>query len=122
MERHLHPMNANRPKFLEDEAFKCLRSGDFVGFNAAMETRDSIDLSNADLRGTDLRGANLSKVILNGCYFRDADLRGLDLRDHDLDGCSLFHAKISGTWFPYNIDTNEIRLSLEQGTRLRVKK
>lgn len=119
MERYAHPVNPSRPKFLEDEVFKCLRSGDLPGFTAAVAKQQSVDLSNSDLRGADLRGFDLSKVILRGCYFRDADLRGLDLREHDLDGCSLYHTKISGTWFPYNIDASDILLSLEHGTRLR---
>jgi hypothetical protein len=39
----------------------------------------------------------------------------------DLAGCSLFHAKVSGTLFPSNLDADEIRLSLEQGTRMRTR-
>ena len=111
--------NPGRPKFLEDEAFRSLRAGELERFHAEIAGRETVDFSNCDLRGTDLRGADLSKVVLRGCYLRDADLRGLDLSRLDLGGCSLLHAKVSGTLFPLNLRAEEIRLSLEQGTRLR---
>ncbi len=57
---------------------------------------------------------------LKGCDFRSLDLRGIDLRGSLLDGCSIDAAKIFGTYFPLNILAQEILLSLEHGTRLRV--
>jgi uncharacterized protein YjbI with pentapeptide repeats len=110
------------PKFLHDEAFKCLRSGDLDGYHAKIATMKDVDFSDCDLRGTDLRQADLSKVKLTGAYLRDADLRGLDLRHLDLEGCSLFHAKVSGTYFPGNLSAIEIRMSVELGTRMRTHK
>ena len=122
MERFPHPMTADCPKFLDDDAFKLLRSGDLEGFHSAIAQREIVDFSHTDFRGIDLRGADLRKVILRGCYLRDTDLRGQNLRHHDLDGCSFFHAKISGVWFPENLSAEEIRLTLEYGTRLRTKR
>ena len=103
----------------EDEAYNCLRVGDLQGYEAAVQGRPHVDFTDIDLRGVDLRGVDMSHVTLRGAYLRDADLRGLDLRHLELDGCSLFHAKVSGTYFPANVSAQEIELSLEHGTRLR---
>jgi uncharacterized protein YjbI with pentapeptide repeats len=109
-----------QPRFLDDPAFRCLRVGDFDGFNREVAGRQEIDFSNSDLRGVELRGiADLSKVIVRGAYMRDADLRGLDLRAWDMEGCSLYHAKISGTYFPTNLSPEEIANSVQLGTRMR---
>jgi uncharacterized protein YjbI with pentapeptide repeats len=112
-------LKAIRPRFLADEAFRQLRCGDVDGYHRNIAARTEVDFSYSDLRGTDLRNADLAKVKLTGAYLRDTDLRGQDLRQHDLEGCSLYHAHISGVWFPADFSAEEIRLSLEQGTRLR---
>ena len=109
-----------KPSFIDDPAYKCLRVSDFEGFHKQVANRDHVDFSHANLRGVDFRQSDLSKVILTGAYLRDADLRGLDLREMDLEGCSLIHAKVSGTYFPPNLSPEEIRMSLEYGTRLRM--
>src|SRR5690349_7572147 len=106
---------------IDDEAYRCLRSGEVDKYLAMVASRESVDLSSADLRGADLRRIDPAKVILRGAYLRDADLRGLDLRALDLEGCSIFHAKVSGVYFPLNLSSEEIRLSLDHGTRLRCK-
>jgi uncharacterized protein YjbI with pentapeptide repeats len=108
-----------RPRFINDEAYRQLRSGDIEGFHKSIVSQAEVDFTGSDLRGTDLRNADLSKVKIAGCYLRDADLRGKDLRQHELEGCSLFNARISGTWFPSAFSAEEIRLSIEHGTRLR---
>ncbi len=110
------------PGFLDDEAFKCLRAGDLEGYDREIKGRDVVDFTGADLRGTDFRRADLSKIVLSGCYLRDADLRGRDLRHLDMDGCSFFHARISGTWFPENLSAEELRLSFDFGVRVRTRK
>ena len=107
------------PRFLDDQAYGCLRVGDLDGFHRHIAPRQQVDLSNADLRGVDFRKIDLSRVILTGAYLRDADLRGLDLRHLDLEGCSLLRAKVSGTYFPPNLTAEEILMSLQCGTRLR---
>ena len=108
-----------RPRFLDDMAFRCLRTGDIDGFHKAIEGRDEVDFSNCDLLGTDVRNADLSKVILRGAYLKDTDLRGQNLRHMDLEGCSMYRAKINGCFLPNNLSVEEVRLSLEFGSRLR---
>ncbi len=109
-------------RFPDDEAFRCLRAGDTEEFGKHIVERQEVDLSNCELEGTDFRGVDLSRVILRGSHLRGADLRGADLREVDLEGCSLRHAKISGTYFPTNLSAAEIQLSIEYGTRLRMNK
>ena len=107
------------PRFLDDPAFRCLREGDLAGLERHAAGRSPIDFSDSDLRGVDLRGVDLSKVLIRGAYLRDADLRGLDLRHVDMEGCSLYHAKISGTYFPPNVRAEELALSVDYGQRHR---
>jgi uncharacterized protein YjbI with pentapeptide repeats len=106
-------------RFPDDEAYRCLRAGEIDAYHKQVATRQQVDFSNSDLRGVDLRKVEVGKLIIRGSYLRDADLRGLDLRQMDLEGCSLFHAKISGVYFPRNISPEEIRMSVDYGTRLR---
>jgi uncharacterized protein YjbI with pentapeptide repeats len=49
-----------------------------------------------------------------------ADLRGVDLSCANLDGASINRAHISGAFFPREIPAQEILLSIEHGTRMRV--
>jgi len=112
----------NRARFPDDPAFKALRVGDVEGYHRAIQGRQTIDFRGADLRGCDMRNLDLSRVLLRDAYLREADLRGCDLRNHDLEGCSIYNAKISGAFFPENIPAEEIRLSLEYGTRMRARK
>ena len=115
----LESVTVTIPEILEDEAFLALRRCEIARFNELAAEREEMDFSFTDLRGTDFRGADLSKVKLKGAYLRSADLRGQDLRHMDLQGCSIIGAKISGTFFPENISAEEIRLSIEQGIRIR---
>lgn len=110
----------SKPKFLEDEAFRCLRTGDIEGFRRAVEGRKTIDLSGTDLRGTDFRNIDMSKMVLRDAYLRDADFRGCDLRQTNLEGASLHSARIAGAYFPAKITPDELELSIQHGTRLRV--
>jgi uncharacterized protein YjbI with pentapeptide repeats len=97
-----------------------LSDGDVAGFNKEVERVGRADLTDADLRALDLREANLRGSDLRGAYLRDADLSGQDLSEANLAGASLFHAHISGALFPPGLAPEEIRLSLDFGTRLRV--
>jgi uncharacterized protein YjbI with pentapeptide repeats len=107
-------------RFPDDEAYRCLRSGEIDAFHKLVADRNEVDFSNSDLRGIGLRKVDISKLIIRGSYLRDADLRGLDLRQTDLEGCSLCHAKVGGVYFPKNLSPEEIRMSIEHGTRLRM--
>jgi uncharacterized protein YjbI with pentapeptide repeats len=109
-----------QPRFLDDPAFKSLRLSDFDEFNRLIAGQKLVDFSDADLRGVDFRGvADTEKLMVRGSYLRDADLRGLDLRTWDMEGCSLYHAKISGAYFPINLTPQEISMSVQLGTRMR---
>lgn len=109
-----------QPRFLDDLAFRALRLGDFEAYNREVSGRRQVDFSDADLRGVDFRGvADVAKLVVRGSYLRDADLRGLDLRSWDMDGCSLYHAKISGAFFPAAISAQELANSVHLGTRMR---
>ncbi len=110
------------PKFLEDQAYRALRVNDLDGYNLAIINRQDVDLSEANLRSVDFRNADLEKVRLKGAYLRDADLRGCDLRHMDLEGTSFHNAKIAGCFFPDNVSAEEIRLSVDHGTRVRTLK
>lgn len=110
---------------LEDKAgamYTHLKNEDVAAFNQGRKNGEPIDLKNAKFRAFDLRGAELSGLDLSGSYFKNTDLRGADLRGCNLDGCSLLNAKISGVYFPPELSAEEIKLSLTQGTRLRMKR
>jgi len=98
-----------------------LSHGKVEDFNREAKRLGVVDLAEADLRGLDLRHANLKSADLRGAYLRSADLRGLDLSDAQLAGASMRQAQVSGTLFPANVAAEEIRLSLEFGTRIRLK-
>ena len=91
-------------------------------FNALVEQGKPPDLRNANLSGLDLRRARLTGLDLSGCYFRGANLSGIDLSGCNLQGASLRGARVSGVLFPADVTAEEIRLSVELGTRIRVRK
>ncbi len=109
-----------RPEFLQDEAFRSLRAGDIAAFHEQIEGRDVVDFTGADLRAVDMRKVDISKMILRGAYLRDADLRGVDLRNKDLEGCTFLRARVSGTFFPPQLSAQELRNSVDLGTRVRM--
>ncbi len=109
----------DEPKYLDDEAYRCLRVEDVDGYHLAVINRREVDFSDANLRSVDLREADLERVILRGAYLRDADLRGCDLRHMDLEGASLHNAKVAGAYFPENVSPEEIQMSVVHGTRIR---
>jgi uncharacterized protein YjbI with pentapeptide repeats len=110
------------PKPSADPLYKLLRDDEVSAFNKKRETGRSYDFRGCTFRGSDLRGLDAYGLDLRDCYFRDADLRGVDLRQALLEGASLGSAKISGVFFPDDISAEEIRLSVELGTRLRATK
>jgi uncharacterized protein YjbI with pentapeptide repeats len=110
------------PKRSSDPLYKLLRNEEVASFNDQREAGKSYDFRGCSFRGSDLRGLDADGRDLRDAYFRDADLRGVDLRQAQLEGASLGSAKISGTYFPEGISAEEIRLSVEYGTRLRATK
>ena len=102
-------------------AYVALRERQKDKFEKILFQSLQIDFSNCNLRGFDFSELSLTKVIFQGSYLHSADLRGVDLSHHNLEGCSFHRAKISGVLFPQNVSADEIRLSVEYGTRIRVK-
>lgn len=107
------------PHTIDHILFKLLQDENMEEFNAYREAGHECDLTGAHLRGLDLRGMNADGLDLTDVYFRGADLSGIDFRKANLVGASIGDAKISGTYFPDQLSADEIRLSLDFGTRLR---
>ena len=112
----------NEPLISGDPMYKLLREGNVDEFNSKKQAGEYCNLKSCDFRSIDLQGIDAVGLDFRGAYFRMADLRGVDFRGSLLDGASINGAKISGTYFPLDISAQEILLSLEHGTRLRVKR
>jgi len=104
---------------LDDPAYQALREGDTESASALISEREEVDFSYCDLGGVDLRKVNIASMRLRGARLKASDLRGLDLSHHDLEGVTIRNARISGTLFPRDLTAAEIRLSLQEGTRIR---
>jgi uncharacterized protein YjbI with pentapeptide repeats len=111
----------SQPHQLDNPLYRLIRSENVADFNAQKPKDGEIDLSSGDFRGLDLRTLNAERVRFTDAYFRGADLRGLDLRDACMQGASLAHAQISGTYFPEELSADEILMSVNFGTRLRYR-
>ena len=88
-------------------------------FNRVAEKGQVVDLSNENLADLDLVGFNLRNANLSGSYMRGTSLAGQDLSNASLHGASIKNAKISGCLFPAEISAEEIRLSVDLGSRIR---
>ena len=88
-------------------------------FNEMVAQGKISQLQNQNLANLDLRRYNLANIDLSGSYMRGANLSGMDLRSVNLSGVSMKNAKVSGCYFPNDLSAEEIRLSLEFGTRIR---
>jgi uncharacterized protein YjbI with pentapeptide repeats len=109
----------DKPVIKQDPLYQLLRTEDIKGFNEQRDHLDTKELKNGDYRGRDLRNMNSSGLDFSNSYFRNSDLSGIDFRNTNLEGASLLDAKLSGTYFPEALSAEEIRLSLNTGTRLR---
>jgi uncharacterized protein YjbI with pentapeptide repeats len=110
-----------KPVIKQDPLYQLLRTEDIKGFNEQRDQLDTSELKNGDYRGRDLRNMNAAGLDFSDSYFRNADLSGIDFRNTNLEGASLLDAKLSGTYFPAALSAEEIRLSLDTGTRLRYR-
>jgi len=108
-----------KPAIKPDPLYQMLRHEDVDAFNANRDTMDTSHLCSGDYRGRDLRKLNARGLDFANAYFRNADLSGIDFRETNLEGASLMDAKVSGVYFPPELSADEIRLSLDHGTRLR---
>jgi uncharacterized protein YjbI with pentapeptide repeats len=106
--------------FRDTELRGLILEGKIAEFNARAAEAPP-DLENVTLRGVDLQGFDLSHANLRGAYLRAVDLRGCDLFWADLDGASLHGARVSGVRFPRSLAPDEVRMSVELGTRLRTQ-
>jgi Pentapeptide repeats (8 copies) len=114
-------MVTEKPRFTQDPLYKLIRAGNPDDFNRRRASGAKVDLRGVDLRNIDLRGFDLSGLDLSNAYLRQADLRGQDLGQCRLEGASIRGAHISGVTFPPELAPDEIRLSLDHGTRLRYR-
>jgi uncharacterized protein YjbI with pentapeptide repeats len=111
------------PIISEDPLYQLLRDGLIEEFNQQVAAGKSVDLTNSDFRHLNLQGLNAMGLDFSNSYFRQADLRGIDFSQCvSLEGASIHGAKISGVYFPLALAPEEIRLSLEHGTRMRYSK
>jgi uncharacterized protein YjbI with pentapeptide repeats len=111
-----------KPTISEDPLYQMLRNELIAEFNVARETVDITNLRSGDYRGRDLRNLNADGLDFSDSYFRNSELKGIDFRNTNLEGASIIDAKISGCYFPDQLSPEEIRLSLETGTRLRYRR
>ncbi len=99
-----------------------LRDEHITQFNREIKAlNEPVDLENCNLRGVDLRKAELKNANLKNSYFKMADIRGVDLSEAQLNGASFNKTRVGGVLFPKNVTSAEIKLSIEDGTRLMVK-
>jgi uncharacterized protein YjbI with pentapeptide repeats len=109
------------PKVLDDELYRLLREDKVEEFNARRAQGATCDFRGGDFRNVSLQGADVHDLDFSDCYFRQANLRGLDMSTSRMEGASIRDARISGTYFPGDLSPEEILLSLEHGTRMRVR-
>jgi uncharacterized protein YjbI with pentapeptide repeats len=107
------------PTFKETPLSLSLREGGPVA--PADRQTGTVDLAGSSLRGADLRRTDLRKADLRDAYCHSADLRGVDLSGANIEGASFHMARVAGAYFPGNVSADEIRLSLEIGTRIRCR-
>ena len=112
-------MNQKPRRESRNKLYQCILEEEIEEFNAQRNKEMPCALKNLDFRSQDLRQVNVEGIDFSGCYFRQADLRGLDMSTCCLEGASIHGAKISGVYFPPELTPQEIRLSLELGTRMR---
>ncbi len=109
------------PQVHDNALYQLLHNEKIAEFNRRQEEAKTAALSGGNYRGLDLRTLNADGLDFSDAYFRGADLRGIDFRNTNLEGASMIDAKISGCYFPKELDPEEIRLSITQGTRLRYR-
>ena len=110
----------DKPIISDDPMYQLLREGKIDEFNRQKKEGEIFGFQSFDFRSLDLRGLNAVGIDFRGAYFRQTDLKGIDFRSSLLEGASINGAKISGAYFPKSISAQEILLSLEHGTRLRL--
>lgn len=108
-----------QPKISKDAMYQLLRDGKIEQFNTLRTKGKTCDLRNCDFRALDLQGLDAEGLDFSGAYFRLADLRGVDFSKAKLSGASIHDCKISGAYFPDELSSDEITMSVIRGTRMR---
>ncbi len=111
----------SKPVISDDPLYQLLRNETIDEFNEQRQHLDTSNLKSGDYRGRDLRTMKANGLDFGDAYFRNSDLRGIDFRNTNLEGASIIDAKVSGAFFPEQLSAEEIRLSLDKGTRLRYR-
>ena len=109
------------PVIKTDQMYRLLRDGKINEFNTLKASGQKCDLTGADFRAVSLCGINADGLDFSNSYFRMSNLRGIDFSNANLEGASIHGAQISGVKFPVQLEPDEIKLSLEHGTRMRYK-
>ncbi|OBS10546.1 pentapeptide repeat-containing protein [Acidihalobacter prosperus] len=91
-------------------------------FNAYRAAGKPCRVAGKDLHAMDLRKVDVGGVDFSDCRLDRANLCGLDMRSCVLEGATLRDALIERTYFPEGLDAAEIELSLNYGTRLRMRR
>ena len=112
-------MADQKPRRPDHELYRLLQEEQVEEFNRRRAAGEDFDTRGLDLRALDLRNLDTTGLDFTDCYLKNANLAGLDLREVPMEGASLFEARISGAFFPYELTAAEIRMSRTFGTRLR---
>jgi uncharacterized protein YjbI with pentapeptide repeats len=110
-----------KPVIHTNPLYQLLREERITEFNEHRARGENAELSGGDYRGLDLRNINADGLDFSDAYFRNSDLRGVDFRNTQLEGASIAEAHISGCYFPAELSADEIRLSVNLGTRMRYR-
>lgn len=110
-----------KPVIHQNPMYQLLRNERVEEFNQRKARGEQGVLAGGDYRGLDLRLLDAAGLDFSNAYFRNTDLRGVDFRATCLEGASMAEAHISGCYFPPELPAEEIRLSLEIGTRMRYR-
>ena len=107
------------PQIKKDPLYQLLREQKIQEFNKHKAAGKKCDLTNADFRGLNLQGLDATGLDFSNSYFRSSDLRGIDFSKSKLEGASIHEAKVSGCFFPVEISSDELTMSIIRGTRIR---
>ena len=110
---------SDKPVVKHDIMNTLLREEKVEEVNQLLKQGNKPDFSATDFRALHLRGLIVKNVDFSNSYFRMTDLRGIDFRTCNLEGASLHSAYITGCYFPKELSSEEIRMSVEHGTRMR---
>jgi len=114
-------MQDNEPKILDNKIYRLLRDEKIDDANVLLANGVQCDLTGAYLRGLNLQGLHAEGINFTDAYFRLADLRGIDFRSCCMQGTSIHGAKIHGVYFPKELSSMEIEMSVNYGTRMRYR-